>query len=53
MNVAAKDQRKLAAAAMAAGVLALSIVASVCRPSKWGRPRVMSAYPDLAGDFAL
>jgi hypothetical protein len=49
MNVAAKDQRKLAAAAMAVGVLVFSIFASACR----GRPRVMSAYPDLAGDFAL
>jgi len=51
--VAAKDQRKLAAAVMAASVLGVSILASICRPSKWGRPKVMSAYPHLAGDFAL
>ena len=39
--MAAKDQRKLAAAVMAASVLGVSILASICRPSKWGRPKVM------------
>ena len=53
IQVAANDQRKVAAAAMAAGVVVASIVATACRPSKWGRPRVTSAYPHLAGDFAL
>jgi hypothetical protein len=52
--MAAKEQRKLAAAAMAAGVVVLGISASICRAVKLGRPnRVMSAYPHLAGDFAL
>lgn len=51
--MAANDQRKLAAAMMAGGVLALSIVANACRSFKRDRPRIMSAYPHLAGDFAL
>lgn len=53
IKVAVNDQRKVAAATMAAGLLVASIAATVRRPSKWGRPRVMSAYPHLAGEFAL
>jgi len=52
--MAANDQRKIATAVIAAGVVILSAVASLCRPARWGRSaRVMSAYPELAGDFAL
>jgi hypothetical protein len=54
MAMAATDIRKMAAATMAAGVLLLSVAARTCRVARSAHGgRVMSAYPHLAGEFAL